>query len=45
MIWVDKKELDADLEFIGQLKSPDDAVVANESMFVITILKKIKKWD
>ena len=40
-----QKELDADLEFTGQLKSPDDAVVANESMFVITILKKIKKRD
>ena len=40
-----QKELDVDLkaiqqkEFVGQLKNPDDAVVANESMFVLTILE------
>ena len=28
---------------VGQLKNPDDAVVANESMFVLTILEKIKE--
>ena len=44
-----RKELDADpkaiqqIEFVGQLKNPDDAVVANESMFVLTILEKIKE--
>ena len=44
-----QKELDADpkaiqqIEFVGQLKNPDDAVVANESMFVLTILEKIKE--
>ena len=52
MIAVDlsrQKELDADakaiqqIEFDGQLKNPDDAVVANESMFVLKIFKKIKK--
>ena len=40
-----QKELDVDpkaiqqKEFVGQLKNPDDAVVANESMFVLTILE------
>ena len=44
-----QKELDADakaiqqIEFDGQLKNPDDAVIANESMFVLKIFKKIKK--
>ena len=28
------------IEFVGQLKNPDDSVVANESMFVLTILEK-----
>ena len=38
-----QKELDADakaiqqIEFDGQLKNPDDAVIANESMFVLKI--------
>ena len=31
------------MEFVGQLKIPDDVVVANESMFVLTILEKLKK--
>ena len=40
-----QKELDVDpkaiqqKEFVGQLKNPDDAVVANKSMFVLTILE------
>ena len=40
-----QKELDVDpkaiqqKEFVGQLKNSDDAVVANESMFVLTILE------
>ena len=44
-----QEELNADpkviqqIEFVGQLKNPDDAVVANESMFVLTILEKIKE--
>ena len=44
-----QKELDADLkairqiEFSGQLKSPDDTIVDNESMFVSKILEKIKE--
>ena len=29
--------------FVDQLKNPNDAVVANKSMFVLTILEKIKK--
>ena len=44
------KELDADpkaiqqIEFVGQLKNLDDAVVPNESMFVFfLILEKIKE--
>ena len=31
------------IELVGQLKNPDDAVVANESMFVLTILEKVKE--
>ena len=38
------------MKFVGQLKNPDDAVVtnesmfvANESMFILTILEKIKE--
>ena len=31
------------VEFAGQLKSSNDAIVANESMFVLAILKKIKE--
>ena len=44
-----QKELDADpkaiqqIELVGQLKSPDNAVVATESMFVLTVLEKIKE--
>ena len=44
-----QKELDADrkaiqqIEITGQLKNPDDAVIANEFMFVLTILQKINK--
>ena len=44
-----QKEFDADpkaiqqIELVGQLKSPDNAVVADESMFVLTILEKIKE--
>ena len=30
-------------ELVGQLKSSDNAVAANESMFVLTILEKIKE--
>ena len=43
-----QEELNADpkviqqIEFVGQLKNPDDAVVANESMFVLTISERIK---
>ena len=41
-----QKELDADqiaiqqTEFVGQLKTPDNAIVDNKSMFVWTILEK-----
>ena len=44
-----QKELDADpgaiqqIDFGGQLKNPDNEIVANESMFVLTILLKIKE--
>ena len=44
-----QKVLDADpkaiqqIELVGQLKNPDGAVAANESMFVLTILEKIKE--
>ena len=43
------KELDADpkaiqhIEFVGKLKNPDDAIVANESPFVLTILENVKE--
>ena len=46
-----QKELDADrkaiqqTEFVGQIRNSDDAIVANESMFVLTILEKSKKQD
>ena len=46
-----QKELNADpeaiqqIEFVGQLKNPDDAIVANETMLVLTIFKKSKKRD
>ena len=44
-----KKELDAALKpvpqtkFVGQLKNPNHVVVANESMFFLTILEKLKE--
>ena len=44
-----QKELDADpksiqqIELVGQLKNSDDAVVASEFIFVLTILEKIKE--
>ena len=44
-----QKDLDADpkaieqIEFIGQLKNPDNAIIAIESMFVLTISEKIKE--
>ena len=44
-----QKELDTDpkaiqqIEFVGHLKNPDNEIVANESMCVLTILKKIKE--
>ena len=44
-----EEKLDADpkaiqqIEFVGQLKNPNDAIVANESMFVLTFLEKIKE--
>ena len=31
------------IEFVRQLKNPDDTVVANESMFVLRMLEKIKE--
>ena len=43
------KELDADpkaiqqIEFVGKLKNPDDAIVANESPFVLTVLENVKE--
>ena len=44
-----QKELDADpkavqqLEFVGQLKNDNNKIVADESMFVLTILEIIKE--
>ena len=44
-----QKVLDADpeaiqqIEFVRQLKNSDDAVVANESMLVLTIWEKIRE--
>ena len=41
-----QKELDADskaiqqIEFLRQLKNPDNAIVANESMFVLALLEE-----
>ena len=29
--------------FVGQLKNPDNEIVANESMFVLTISEKVKE--
>ena len=46
MIWADKK-LDADpksiqqIEYVGQLKNPDNQIADNGSMFVFTIFEKI----
>ena len=45
-----QKELDADqiaiqqTEFVGQLKTPDNAIVDNKSMFVWTILEKTEHY-
>ena len=30
-------------EFVGKLKSPNNEIIANESMFVLTILEKSKE--
>ena len=42
-----QKELDAYpkaiQQTVGQLKIPDKAIIDNESMFVLTILEKIKE--
>ena len=44
-----QKELDADpkaiqqIELVGKLKNSDDTIVANESMYVLTTLEKIKE--
>ena len=44
-----QKELDADpkaiqqIEFVGKLKNTADAIVAGESMFVLTILEKSRE--
>ena len=44
-----QNELDVDpkaiqqIEFIGQLKNTDNKIVANESMFFLTILQKVKE--
>ena len=44
-----QKELDPDpkviqqIEFVGTLKNPSEAIVANVSMFVFTILEEIKE--
>ena len=44
-----QKELDTDpkavqqIEFVGQLKNTENAVVADEFIFVLTILEKIKE--
>ena len=44
-----QKELHADpkaiqqIEFVGQLKNPDNEIVANEFICVLTILEKIKE--
>ena len=44
-----QKVLDADpkaiqqIEFVGQLKRPDDAIGVGRNMFILTILEKIKE--
>ena len=41
-----QKELHADakpIPFAGQLKNPENEIVANESMFVLRTLEKIKE--
>ena len=44
-----QNELDVDpkaiqqIEFIGKLKNTDNKIVANESMFFLTILQKVKE--
>ena len=52
MIAVDlcrQRESDADpkaihqIEFVDQLKNPENEIVANKSMFILTILENIKE--
>ena len=31
------------MEFVGQLKNPDNGIATNESMFMLRILEKIKE--
>ena len=44
-----QKELDADpkaiqaMKFVEQLKNPNNAIVANEFIFFVTVLEKIKE--
>ena len=44
-----QKELDSDpngimqIVFVGELRNADDATFNNESMFVLTVLEKIKE--
>ena len=44
-----QKELHTDpkaiqkIELVGQLKIPDSEIVGNESMFILTVLEKIKE--
>ena len=44
-----QKELHADpkaiqqIEFVGKLKNPDNEIIANGFIFVLTILEKIKE--
>ena len=44
-----QKELNSDpkaiqqIEFVGKLQSPNNEIVANQSMFVLAILEKIKE--
>ena len=46
-----QKQLDSDpksiqqIEFLGELKNLENAIVDNSSMFVLTILEKLKKKD
>ena len=46
-----QKQLDSDpksiqqIEFVGELKNLENAIVDNSSMFVLSILEKLKKRD